>query len=121
MTNQHIKKQTHCFVDKGPYRKTMVFPVVMYGCMNIEMGCRALLQGVVQIQGSNMRVLPLSSKADSLLLSQWGSLPYLYIQCYLSTCVFDFISNNILFSKTMTSSSHFHHKYMKLPVTPQPQ
>ena len=45
MTNQHIKKQTHCFVDKGPYRKTMVFPVVMYGCMNIEMGCRALLQG----------------------------------------------------------------------------
>ena len=31
---QHIKKQRHYFVDKGPFsqQKTMVFPVVMYGC-----------------------------------------------------------------------------------------
>ena len=29
---QHIKKQRHYFADKSPYRQTMVFPVVMYGC-----------------------------------------------------------------------------------------
>ena len=29
---QHIKKQRHYFANKGPYIKTMVFPVVMYGC-----------------------------------------------------------------------------------------
>ena len=29
---QHIKKQRHYFVDKGPSIKAMVFPVVMYGC-----------------------------------------------------------------------------------------
>ena len=29
---QHIKKQRHYFVDKGPYSQPMVFPVVMYGC-----------------------------------------------------------------------------------------
>ena len=26
------KKQSHQFVNKGPYSQTMVFPVVMYGC-----------------------------------------------------------------------------------------
>ena len=29
---QHIKKQRHYFVNKGPLFKAMVFPVVMYGC-----------------------------------------------------------------------------------------
>ena len=29
---QHIKKQRHYFANKGPSRKAMVFPVVMYGC-----------------------------------------------------------------------------------------
>ena len=29
---QHIKKQGHYFVDKGPFSKAMVFPVVMYEC-----------------------------------------------------------------------------------------
>ena len=29
---QHIKKQRHYFVNKGPSVKAMVFPVVMYGC-----------------------------------------------------------------------------------------
>ena len=28
---QHIKKQRHHFVNKGPFVKAMVFPVVMYG------------------------------------------------------------------------------------------
>ena len=35
MTNiarQHMKKQRHYFVNKGPSIKAMVFPVVMYGC-----------------------------------------------------------------------------------------
>ena len=27
---QHIKKQGHYLVDKGPFSKAMVFPVVMY-------------------------------------------------------------------------------------------
>ena len=29
---QHIKKQRHYFVNKGPFSQAMVFPVVMYGC-----------------------------------------------------------------------------------------
>ena len=29
---QHIKKQRYYFVNKGPIVKTMVFPIVMYGC-----------------------------------------------------------------------------------------
>ena len=29
---QHIKKQRHYFVNKGPHSQVMVFPVVMYGC-----------------------------------------------------------------------------------------
>ena len=29
---QHIKKQRHHFANKAPYIKTMVFPVVIYGC-----------------------------------------------------------------------------------------
>ena len=29
---QHIKKQRHYFVHKGPLVKAMVFPVVLYGC-----------------------------------------------------------------------------------------
>ena len=29
---QHIKKQRHYFVKKGPSTQAMVFPVVMYGC-----------------------------------------------------------------------------------------
>ena len=29
---QHIKKQRHYFVNKGPSIKAMVFPLVMYGC-----------------------------------------------------------------------------------------
>ena len=29
---QHIKKQRHYFVNKGPSSRVMVFPVVMYGC-----------------------------------------------------------------------------------------
>ena len=29
---QCIKKQRHHFVDKGPYSKAMVFPVVIYRC-----------------------------------------------------------------------------------------
>ena len=29
---QHIKKQKHYFVNKGPKVKAMVFSVVMYGC-----------------------------------------------------------------------------------------
>ena len=29
---QHIKKQGHYLVDKGPFSKAMVFPVVMYAC-----------------------------------------------------------------------------------------
>jgi len=29
---QHIKKQRHYFVNKGPSSQGMVFPVVMYGC-----------------------------------------------------------------------------------------
>ena len=29
---QHIEKQRHYFVNKGPLVKAMVFPVVMYGC-----------------------------------------------------------------------------------------
>ena len=29
---QHIKKQRHHFVNKGPSSNAMVFPVVMYGC-----------------------------------------------------------------------------------------
>ena len=28
----HIKKQRHYFVDKSPYIKSMVFPLIMYGC-----------------------------------------------------------------------------------------
>ena len=31
-SRQHIKKQRHCFVNKGPSSKAMVFPVVIYGC-----------------------------------------------------------------------------------------
>ena len=30
--SQHIKKQRHYFANKDPPVKTMVFPVVMYGC-----------------------------------------------------------------------------------------
>ena len=29
---QHIKKLRYYFVDKGPFVKAMIFPVVMYGC-----------------------------------------------------------------------------------------
>ena len=29
---QHIKKQRHCFANKGHLVKAMVFPVVTYGC-----------------------------------------------------------------------------------------
>ena len=29
---QHIKKQRHYFVNKGPSSQTTVLPVVMYGC-----------------------------------------------------------------------------------------
>ena len=29
---QHIKKQRHCFANKGLYIKGMIFPLVMYGC-----------------------------------------------------------------------------------------
>ena len=29
---QHVQKQRHHFANKGPYSKTIVFPVVMYGC-----------------------------------------------------------------------------------------
>ena len=29
---QHIKKQRHFFINKGPYNQAMVFPGVMYGC-----------------------------------------------------------------------------------------
>ena len=33
ITDHHIKKQRHYFVDKGPYLvKAMVFLVVLYGC-----------------------------------------------------------------------------------------
>ena len=33
MTNlDSIKKQRHCFINKGPFVKAMVFPVAMYGC-----------------------------------------------------------------------------------------
>ena len=33
MTSQHIKKQRHYFINKGPSMVlAMVFPVVMYGC-----------------------------------------------------------------------------------------
>ena len=31
---QHIKKQRHYLANKGPYIKTMVFPVVIYRCEN---------------------------------------------------------------------------------------
>ena len=31
---QHIKKQRHYFVNKGPLVKALVFPVIMYGCEN---------------------------------------------------------------------------------------
>ena len=31
---QHIKKQRHYFVNKGPSSQGMVFPVVMYGCQS---------------------------------------------------------------------------------------
>ena len=31
-SRQHIKKQRHHFANKGPIVKSMVFPVVMYGC-----------------------------------------------------------------------------------------
>ena len=31
-TRKYIKKQRHHFANKGPYVKTMVFTVVMYGC-----------------------------------------------------------------------------------------
>ena len=31
---QHIKKQRHYFVNKGPTSQAMVFPVVLYGCEN---------------------------------------------------------------------------------------
>ena len=31
-TRQHIKKQRYYLANKGPSSKTMVFPVVMYGC-----------------------------------------------------------------------------------------
>ena len=33
-TRQYIKKQRHCFANKGPYSQSMVFPVIMYGCEN---------------------------------------------------------------------------------------
>ena len=33
---QHIKKQRHYFVNKGPLVKAMVFPVVMYGCEEFD-------------------------------------------------------------------------------------
>ena len=29
---QHIKKQRHYFVNKGPFSQGLVFPVVMYRC-----------------------------------------------------------------------------------------
>ena len=29
---QHIKKQRHYFVNRGPYSQAIVLPVVMYGC-----------------------------------------------------------------------------------------
>ena len=31
-TRQHMRKQRHYFVNKGPCSQAMVFPVVMYGC-----------------------------------------------------------------------------------------
>ena len=31
-SRQHIKKQRHCFADKGPSSQIMVFPIVMCGC-----------------------------------------------------------------------------------------
>ena len=31
-TRQHIKKLRHYFANKGPFRKSYGFPVVMYGC-----------------------------------------------------------------------------------------
>ena len=30
--SQCVKKQRHDFADKGPYRQSYGFPVVMYGC-----------------------------------------------------------------------------------------
>ena len=33
---QHIKKQRHYFVNKDRVVKAMVFPVVMYGCMDYK-------------------------------------------------------------------------------------
>ena len=32
LPTQHIKKQRHCFANKGLLVKAIVFPVVMYGC-----------------------------------------------------------------------------------------
>ena len=32
---QHIKKQKHYFTDKDLSSQTMVFPVVMYGCVRV--------------------------------------------------------------------------------------
>ena len=29
---QHVKKQRHCFANKGPSGQSYGFPVVMYGC-----------------------------------------------------------------------------------------
>ena len=29
---RHTKEQRHCFANKGPIVKAIVFPVVMYGC-----------------------------------------------------------------------------------------
>ena len=34
LPKQHIKKQRHYFVNKGPSVKVIVFTVVMYGCEN---------------------------------------------------------------------------------------
>ena len=77
---QHIKKQRHYFVNKGPTSQAMVFPVVLYGCENwtikkaesrridaLELWCwRRLLRVPWTARRSNQSILKETSPGCSL-------------------------------------------------------
>ena len=78
---QHIKKQRHYFVNKGPSSQVMVFPVVMYGCESwtikkaerqrnyaFELWCwRKLLRAPWTARRSNQSILKEISPGCSLV------------------------------------------------------
>ena len=91
-TRQHIKKQTHYFVNKGPFSQGYGFPVVMYGCESgtvkkaehrridaFELWCwRRLLRVPWTARRSNQSIL----KEISPGISSEGMMPKLKLQYF---------------------------------------